>query len=511
MSNQLMASQTYMATLQKALALNLDQNSYGTIAEIGAGQEVARCFFRAGGAAGTIAKSMSAYDMKVSDSIYGEGMRYVSRDRLHKMLSHEYTLLVDRLASHRSPQTQFFSFADTVAARSYKTKGDGHGWMGISLQLYPGAEPSTLVIHVKMLDESAEAQQDALGILGVNLIYGAYNFWRNPRQLMCSLKDNLFEERPRISIDLVEMSGNCWDGHDSRTLNMYLLEEQLTSAVMFNKSGQPVLAQDELYKKSALVVRGNFRPATTLVQDIIKTGLAAFSESIEEPEDRIAVLAEISTSPINARRVDLSHASSGAEPSLGLDIPDFLGRVDTLVGLGCSVIVTRFGEFYRFRQYLHSCTKRDAGIVISCRNVHDIFNENYYTHMEGGILEAFGKLFTGGTRLYVYPAVQPEDASHSPKHSPGDESPTTPKTSRTLETLDNIRLPERQHHLLDHLRFNKFLFPLENYDRDLVENSMDPTVIRNQMLKGDGPWKESCPDSVYAAIKAGRLFGYGSI
>ena len=180
-----------MGTLQKALDLNLDNTSYGTIAEIGAGQEVARCFFRAGGAAGTMAKSMSAYDMKVSDSIYGGGGRYVSRDRLEKMLDHEFQLLMERLTQHKSANTQFFAFADTVAARSFKTTGECHGWMGISLQLYPQSEPSTLIIHVRMLEQSAEAQQDALGILGVNLIYGAYNHWKHPQQLLASLKDNL--------------------------------------------------------------------------------------------------------------------------------------------------------------------------------------------------------------------------------------------------------------------------------------------------------------------------------
>eukprot|EP00667_Euglena_gracilis_P006396 EG_transcript_6454 len=482
--------------VQKALELNLDNCSYGTIAEIGAGQEVARMFFRAGGAAGTVAKTMSAYDMKVSDSIYGEGTRYVSLERLQRMLKVEYELLCDRLAAHRLPSTQFFAFADTMAAKSFSGKGDCHGWMGCRLQLYPHAEPSEILLHVRMFDQSADAQQDAVGILGVNLIYGAYNHWKNPKKLLESLKDNLFDDCVRINVDLVKLSGPCWSTLDPRVLNMHLLVLGLTPAVMFSCNGEEELPSEAFYKKSALVVRGHFRPVTKVSLDMVHAGMKAFLEAHAEEnltEKEIVTVAEMSIASLMSNSRSRSSGGQldelgGRAASKGFDTDDFLGRVDTLRVLGCHVMVTAFGEFYRFRQYLNNFTKRHLGIVISSRNLHDIFNESFYESMEGGLLEAFGKLFTGDTSLYVYP-FQEKDG--------------------TVETSENVLLPENLRHLYQHLKYNKFIIGIEPRDRDLI--GIYSEDILRALQRGSGAWEAALPEGVVAIIKAKRLFGYGSV
>ena len=480
--------------LQKALEVNLDDTCYGTIAEIGAGQEVARCFFRAGGAAGTVAKTLSAYDMKMSDSIYGGGSRYVSRDRLQKMLDTEYQKLVDRLESHRPTSTRFFAFADTVAAKSYRTQGECHGWMGCALQIAPQLPPSQIVIHVRMLDESAEAQHDALGILGVNLIHGAFKHWRDPRQLVKSLKDNLFDDRVRINIDLVAMQGPRWDTLDSRIINMYLLDLGLTPAIMFNSKGQAALTSEEVYKKSALVLRGHFRPLTHLTADFLPVGLKAFLDSYKGMrEEEVVSIAEISTASILScgktkyfEKLDKVMRPDSFKHQI--DIEDFLGRVDTVATLGCHVMVTHFGEFYRLRQYIGTFTKREIGIVVSCRNIPDIFNEEFYQAMEGRLLEAFGRLFAGKTSLYVYPMKRRVDGA--------------------LLDLDGLELPETQQHLMQHLKANDCLIPLKPSDPTLLD--IEKAAVLKGIENGDATWKEKVPEGVYELIKSRRLFGYDS-
>ena len=198
MNVQIMNPAENIGTHQKALKVNLDPTKYGTFAEIGAGQEVARWFFRVGGAAGTIAKSMSAYDMTISDAIYGQSDRYVSRQRLHKMLDHEFGLMLERLQAKRGADTRFFVFADTVAAKSFKGTGECHGWMGIRFQNQPGAEPSQIIIHVRMLDRENLQQQEALGIIGVNLVYGAFYLSNDPKAFIGSLLDDLTHERVEV-------------------------------------------------------------------------------------------------------------------------------------------------------------------------------------------------------------------------------------------------------------------------------------------------------------------------
>eukprot|EP00667_Euglena_gracilis_P019740 EG_transcript_21200 len=264
-----------MGPLQKALELNLDNYSYGTIAEIGAGQEVARTFFKAGGAAGTVAKTLSAFDMAINDAEYGAGGDYVSLQRLEAMLARELEHLRS-LQLRRPPSTQYFAFAETVAARGPPQSGECHGWLGCRLQLHPHSEPSDIVLHVRMLDTSIDAQQDALGILGVNLIYGAFNHFKAPSVLLKSLTDNLFDDNPRITVDAVKMRGPYWDALDQQVLNLHLLYLGLTPVVLFNCDGEVEVPGELFHHKNALLLRGHFRPATNLTVDMVKAGVAAF-------------------------------------------------------------------------------------------------------------------------------------------------------------------------------------------------------------------------------------------
>ena len=244
----------------KALALNLDDSIYGTIAEIGAGQEVARFFFSAGASSGTIAKSMSAYDMAFSDQIYGPVNRYVSRERLVGMLEHEYSLLIERLDAPRGERSRFFSFANTVAARNFRGTNECHGWMGVRFQTEPGATPSEIILHVRMLDSANILQQEALGILGVNMIYGAYHFHDEIERLIESLVDQIGTDR--IEVEVIESNGPAFADVDQRILNLALLERSFTDALLISPDGEMKLASDTLRRRPIMLLRGSFRPVT---------------------------------------------------------------------------------------------------------------------------------------------------------------------------------------------------------------------------------------------------------
>lgn len=264
-----------VGTQQKALEINLDSRKYGTFAEIGAGQEVVRWFFQAGAAAGTIAKSISAYDMVVSDAIYGRAPRYVSRERLQTMLDYEYDLLLERLSEKRGAETDFFAFANTVTARSYRGNDECHGWMGVKYQATPGSEPSQIVIHVRMLDKENPAQQEALGILGVNLLHGALFHYEVPDDLLSSLLDNLSTER--IEVDMVKFSGPAFQGLDHRLASLKLVQLGLSDAAMFSAAGEVLQPAEVLYKKPVLVERGSFRPVTYVNLDMLACAREQFA------------------------------------------------------------------------------------------------------------------------------------------------------------------------------------------------------------------------------------------
>jgi len=464
-------SEEINSTLQKALEINLDPHKYGTIAEIGAGQEIARFFFQAGGAAGTLAKTMSAYDMQFSDAIYGEEEhgRYVSRSRLEKMLEKEFRLLGERVLDSRPKNSCFFAIADTVKAAGYKSHDNCHGWIGVRAQLYPGAPPSDLILHVRMLDNSNRQQQYALGVLGVNLLYAVFYHYRNPCQLLESLMDNL--SPGRIEINTIHFQGPYFDDVDNRLMALHLVKAGMTDAIMFSPQGEVSTPSDMLYKKHCLLLRGSFRPITHVNMDMARCGKEQFLAEDDTEEDRTVVLAELT----------MANLMNEGE----IDTQDFLARIDMLGAQGFTVLISNYLRFFRLRNYLNEFTKRRIGIVLGVPNIKDIFNEKYYTDLEGGILEAFGKLFSGNIRLYVYPMLG-EDGE--------------------LVTLENLRVDNQVRLLLRHLMENRCIVPLNGASEEVLR--IQSRDVLKQIRQGRTDWKDAVPEVVYETIVQKRLFHF---
>jgi len=459
-------------TTDKALRLNLDEKKYGTIVEIGAGQEVARQFFRAGAAAGTIAKTMSAYDMKFSDAIYGvqEDRRYVSRSRVQAMLEKEFQLVVERVGKSRSKASRFFAYGATVAAKSFKGNNECHAWCGIRAQMYPAAEPSDIIVHIRMRDENAERQQQAMGIFGVNLIYAAYYYFENAQTIIESLTDNL--EQGRIEIDSIEFYGPYFEEVDNRAINLHLIRSWKTRAIMFTPDGSVVIPAEMLYKKNVLTIRGTFRPVTRLNVDMIAQGLKFFCKLDGVTEKNSVALAEISLNDIHGN-------------DLMVPEEDLIASVSLLNSLGYSVMITDYTRYFSLRAYFRQFTKMQIGIVCGIINIRQIFDESSYRGVEGGILEAFGKLFPDHTRLLVYPEVD---------------------QSSEYTDFENIILPQNLQYLYRHLLENNFIFGIESSDHALF-NIFSRDVLL-QLHNGRGSWEECLPEGVADEIIKNQLFGY---
>lgn len=458
-------------TQQKAQQVNFDRSKYGAFAEIGAGQEVARWFFRAGGAAGTISKSMSAYDMAVSDAIYGPADRYVSRQRLNKMLEHEYDLMYERLTKQRGASTKFFVFADTVAARSYTRKEDGNGWMGIRFQTEPLAPPNDIIIHVRLLDQDNLLQQEALGVVGVNLIYGAMYLHEHPEKLISTLLDNLSPNR--VEVDMIKFSGPVFATVDNRVMSLQLVEQGLTNAAMFNADGEVVNAADVLYKKPILIERGSFRPVTKTTLHMLQSAMAQFVQEPQVQGEEVVILFEMTLKNLT---------DSGV-----IDHKDFLERVDMLGAVGKTVIISNYAEYHRLASYLFRYTKKLVGVVMGVPTLKELFEEKYYADLEGGILESFGRLFKNDLKLYAYPYKDP--------------------TNNCILTANNLRVAPHLGHLYAYLIENQFIVGL----RDYHEESLD-IFSRDVLAKiraGDSQWESMVPPQVSRMIKERKLLGYG--
>jgi len=458
-----------LGTDKKAFQINLDAKKYGTFAEIGAGQEVARRFFHVGGAAGTVAKTMSAYDMTFSDAIYGPAERYVSRVRLQTMLDHEYKLLIERLDKKLGGVRTFFVFADTVAARSFKQHNESHGWLGVRFQNDPRGEPSQIVIHVRMLDEANVDQQEALGIIGVNLLYGAF-YHEQPEKLIASLHENLAPNR--MQVDLIKFSGPAYADVDNRLMSLQLVSQGLTDAVIFTADGEVVQAADILYKKSILVERGSFRPVTYATNDMLNGARAAFLKQSACSDADLVVLMEMTLENLLAEG-QLNHA-------------DFLARVDILRALGRTVIISKFGEYYRLASYLSRYTNRMIGLVMGVPSLDEIFDEKYYLNLEGGILEALGRMFKSGLKLYVYPMI--------------DEQTAELVTATTLKVAPNLRS------LYQYLLENEFIQEITDYNPEFLR--IHPPEALAKLQSGDRSWESMVPPEVTRMIKERQFFGY---
>ena len=455
-------------TYQKALAFNMDRQTYGTLAEIGAGQETARWFFKVGGAAGTVAKAISAYDMKFSDSIYGDCKRYVSRDRLNAMLDTEYALLLQRLGESKGAESAFFVFANTVATFSYTQQKAGHGWLGIRFQTRPGEPASQIDLHVSLKGQSATEDQETLGILGVNLIYGAHYQYNEPVALLQSLLDNLSADR--LEIDMIDFAGPAFAGIDNRIMALRLVQHGLTRTALFQPDGKLVQPADALYKKAVLVERSRFRPPTKLNMNMLDCAHKAFCNEPDVHADEVIVLSEMT----------LQNLQSDSED---INIEDFLQRVDILCALGKNVMISNYKTFYRLAQYLYKMTSKPVAVTLGVPTLKQVFNEDYYQKLEGGILEAFGRLFRNDMRMYVCPAIEDDGG---------------------ITTVHEMRVAKHLRHLYKHLLENGYIRHLDNINPDHLAIHAD-AVLKN-IRDGSEEWKNMVPPQVVEIISERGLF-----
>ena len=459
-----------IGTHQKALRVNLDPTKYGTFAEIGAGQEVARWFFRVGGASGTVAKTISAYDMLVSDAIYGKSERYVGRQRLTTMLDHEYGLLLERLGDKRGDNTRFFAFAETVAAQSYVYREECHGWMGIRFQTAPRSAPSEIIIHIRMMDHENLPQQEALGIIGVNLVYGAFYLWEKPEEFLQSLLDDLTPAR--IEVDMVKFSGPAFSQVDNRLMSLQLVQRGLTRAALFTANGEVVNAADMLYKRAILVERGSFRPITKVTDDMLRCAQAQFVQEPGVAGDELLVLMEMTLKNLT---------DDGS-----INHRDFLDRVDILCALGRTVLISNYAEFHRLASYLFRFTKQKIGIVMGVPTLREIFDEKYYTDLEGGILESFGRLFKNDLKLYIYPLQD--------------------QLTGTVATVETAQVAPDLQKLYGYLHDRGSFVALDNFNAGYL--SIFSRDVLKRIADHDASWESMVPAAVCDLIKKRGFFGY---
>ncbi len=458
-------------TYDKALQINLDAARHGTFAEIGAGQEVARWFFQVGGASGTVAKTVSAYDMAVSDALYGPTDRYVSRRRLLSMLEHEYRSLDQMLGAKRGASAAFFVFANTLTTRRYGRQENGHGWMGIRFQHESGATPSEIVLHVWMLDRDNAREQEAIGILGVNLLHGACYLKDDPHLVTKALLDDL--SRDRIEIDLLRFSGPCFSQIDNRLTGLDLVEQGLTGAAMFTAEGEVLQPSEALHGKSVLVERGSFRPVTKATLDILNLARALFHEATAGGSVEPVTLMEMTFDNLLDRKRQI-------------DREDFLAGAEMLSAVRQSVLVSSYGPFYSLSAYLRRHISGPIGFAMGVPSVMELFREEYYRDLGGGVLEALGKLFNGDVRIYAYPA---RDAA-----------------SGRMLTLSNLEVPSEARLLYRHLLEGDRLVDLAPTDEGRFD--LFPKEVETMIARGDPAWEAMVPPEVAAIIRKRGLLGW---
>lgn len=458
------------STDRKALAINLEPRRYGSFAEIGAGQEVVRWFFRVGGAAGTIAKSMSAYDMAVSDAIYGRCDRYVCRPRLEAMLNHEHALNLARLRESRGDTTAFFVFADTVSARNFKGTNDCHGWMGVRFQAHPRDQDSQIILHVRMLDTENALQQEALGIVGVNLLYGAFFLNHEPDHLIESLLDNLSTRR--IEIDMIEFSGIAFRHVDNRVMSLRLVQLGLSGAAMFSAQREVLQPSEVLYKKPILVERGSFRPVTHVNVDMLRSAQEKFSREPGVDADSVVSLMEITMRNLQANG--------------DIDLNDFLARADVLAACGKTVLISDYFEYYRLAAYLARYTRQKIGITMGAASLCDLFDEKFYSQLDGGILESFGRLFKNDLKLYIYPLLNQQTGQ--------------------LTTVANLQVAPELRKLYEYLVEKGCVEQLDNYNAAHLSTFSRDVIQRIKL--GDPTWSDHVPQEVAEVIRRRGFFGH---
>jgi len=464
-----------LGTKQKALAVNLDPKIYGSFTETGAGQDVAAYFFKAGASSGTIAKTMSAYDMTFSDAIYGvqPGRRYVSEARLNAMLEKEYGLLIERLAEKRGDQTTFFAFADTVSALNYHKTNEGHGWMGVRFQLEPGGMHNDVIIHVRLLDNDGVLQQNAVGVLGVNLLYACFYYYAHPNIFLLSLMDNLSKDA--LQIDMIRFEGPDFIKVDNRLMSLHLVKYGFSDAALFGPDGKNQQLSEVLHKKHIVVVRGRFRPVINVHMDMLHTGVKQFMQEPDVDQENVVVITELTLQALQER---------DADPTAEIDEKDFLDRVDILCALGQTVLISDFHEYYKLVAYLSRITKLKMGVVLGYPNLEYIFAEEHYHDLPGGILESFATLFSRNVKLFIYPTLRNGIIYNCLRFNPPP-------------------------HLVDLYRYliaNDKIEDIRHYEERNLQIQTDKVL---QMIKqNDNGWEQYVPVEVAAMIKERCLFGF---
>jgi hypothetical protein len=457
---------------QKALQINLNENIYGTFAEIGAGQETVRNFFRAGGASGTIAKAMSAYDKDFSDAIYGiePDQRYVTQPRLKRMLTHEINLMEDRLNRKKHQEKLFFSYANTVATIDFSKKFKGHGWIGVKFQLDPLEDYNEIVLHLRFKQTNTQLQQETLGMLGVNLIFGGFYMHDSPKEIVKSLYDNI--ESDQIEIDMINFSGARFTYVDNRLMSLQLVKNGMTDAVMFGPDGNNLLPAQALYKKNILALRGSFRPVTKVNMDMFEKAQELFLNEKTVDKDNTKVIFEITLANLRAEGE--------------INERDFLDRAELLCSLGQNVMITNFQEYYRLVEYFSEFTKARMALAMGVYNLIQIFDEKYYRHLSGGILEAFGKLFFKDLKVYLYPLKDKETGE--------------------FITSETLKVHPRMKELYKFFKYNGKMLDIKDFNPDIL-NILSRKVLK-MIANGDEGWEEMLPQGISEIIKDQRLFGY---
>lgn len=462
-------------TKQKALKINLNENIYGTFSEIGAGQETVRYFFQAGAASKTIAKAMSAYDKVFSDTIYGveEDGRYVTEKRLRKMLRHETNLLEERLERFDPPRRLFFSYANTVTTIDFAKKFKGHGWVGVRFQTNPTEDYNEIVIHIKFNQNEAKLQQETLGMMGVNLIYGAYYLYDNPKELILSLYDNL--DMDKIEIDMIHFSGPQFEQIDNRLMSLYLLKYNITDAVMFDPDGNSLLPAQELFKKNILLMRGSFRPVTKVNMDLFEKSKALFFKEPDVTAANTKIIFEITLQNLR---------SLNEKSDADVDDQDFLNRAELLCSLGHSVMITDYKEYYKLIDFISIQTSAKIGLAMGTYNLMMIFDEQYYGEIPGGFLEAIGRLMNRDTKFYLYPLKN---------HETGE-----------ITTVQNVQIPEKYRFLFEYFKAQGRFVEIKEYDVAIMD-----ILTRNvykMIQNGEKGWEDMLPKGIAELIKRKKLF-----
>tara|TARA_B110000977_G_scaffold200232_1_gene290004 strand:- start:811 stop:2214 length:1404 start_codon:yes stop_codon:yes gene_type:complete len=460
-----------LSPTQKALQINLDSSIYGTFAEIGAGQEVVRHFFRAGGASGTIAKTMSAYDKDFSDAIYGkeDDGRYVCKSRLKKILTQEYGLIETRLDRKEYLDTRYFTFANTITTINYNKTNKGHGWIGCKFQIDPNKPANEVILHIKLNDMDAKFQQEVVGVMGTNLIYGCFNHCDDPKKLIKSLYDNL--TRDNVEIDMIQVDGPDFENVDNRLLSLVLVKEGMTDAAIFSPDGKNQQASDVLYKKNILTIRGSFRPVTKVNLDMMQNGYNAFIKENKVDPDNVLLLFEITLSNLKMEG--------------DIDEKDFLDRADILCSLGHTVLISNYRKYYKLIEYFSNFTNNRMGLILGVNNLLEIFDNKYYLNLNGGILEAFGILFTRDLKIYLYPYQ--------------------PTVNDELLTSENIPITKKLIPLYDYLVKNRKIRDLE-FDKSALQ--IFSRDILSKIKNNESDWVDGVPKGVDEIIKDKKLFGY---